>query len=359
VRDGQKTGEDLFKESNYLKGGLRMKKTLIMNLILAIVLSCLLGFSAKPWAAEFNVKFAHVLVPDTPAGKAAEMFAKLIGERTKGRIDVKVFPSGQLGNDTQIVEQVQLNTVQMGIPPTAVLGQFEPRLQLIDLPFLFPKREACYEVLDGEVGRTLLEGLSKKGFKGLVYWESGFKQLTTRGKPINSSVDLKGMKIRTMDSPLIIEQYRTWGANPVPISFGETYNALQQKVVDGQENPLISIDRMKFYEVQDYLTISNHAYLGYGVLINKKFWDGLPKDLADTVQKTIEEVRILQREESRKLDQQLIEKMQKAGIKVNYLSQEGVKEFIKASAPVYKKYESIVGKDLLDKSMQIGEKYLK
>ena len=336
-----------------------MKKMWIGTLVLGVVLSLLLGFSAVTWAAEFNIKFAHVLVPDTPAGKAAEMFAKLVGERTKGRMDVKVFASGQLGNDTQIVEQVQLNTVQMGIPPTAVLGQFEPRLQLIDLPFLFPKREACYDVLDGEVGRTLLAGLSKKGFKGLAYWESGFKQITTRGKQINGPADLKGLKIRTMDSPLIIEQYRAWGANPVPISFGETYNALQQKVVDGQENPLVSIDRMKFYEVQDFLTISNHAYLGYGVLINQKFWDGLPKDLADVFQKTMEEVRNWQREESKKLDQQLIEKMQKAGIKVNYLSQEGVKEFIKVSAPVYKKYENIVGKDLLDKSLRVGEKYLK
>ncbi len=336
-----------------------MKKMWIGTLVLGVVLSLLLGFSAATWAAEFNIKFAHVLVPDTPAGKAAEMFAKLVGERTKGRMDVKVFASGQLGNDTQIVEQVQLNTVQMGIPPTAVLGQFEPRLQLIDLPFLFPKREACYDVLDGEVGRTLLAGLSKKGFKGLAYWESGFKQITTRGKQINGPADLKGLKIRTMDSPLIIEQYRAWGANPVPISFGETYNALQQKVVDGQENPLVSIDRMKFYEVQDFLTISNHAYLGYGVLINQKFWDGLPKDLADVFQKTMEEVRNWQREESKKLDQLLIEKMQKAGIKVNYLSQEGVKEFIKVSAPVYKKYENIVGKDLLDKSLRVGEKYLK
>jgi C4-dicarboxylate-binding protein DctP len=336
-----------------------MKKSLTENLVLVVFMSILLGISTGTWAAEFNIKFAHVLVADTPAGRAAELFAKLVGERTKGRIEIKVFPAGQLGNDTQIVEQVQLNTVQMGIPPTAVLGQFEPRLQLIDLPFLFPKREACYEVLDGEVGRTLLEGLSKKGFKGLAYWESGFKQITTRGKQINGPADLKGMKIRTMDSPLIIEQYRTWGANPVPISFGETYNALQQRVVDGQENPLVSIDRMKFYEVQDFLTISNHAYLGYGVLINQKFWDGVPRDYADIFQKTMEEVRSWQREESKKLDQQLIDKMQKAGIKVNSLSQEGVKEFIKVSAPVYKKYETIVGKDLLDKSMQVGEKYLK
>ena len=300
-----------------------------MNLILAIVLSCLLGFSANTWAAEFNVKFAHVLVPDTPAGKAADRFATLIAERTKGRIEVKVFPAAQLGNDTQIVEQVQLNTVHMGIPPTAVLGQFEPRMQFFDLPFLFPKRESCYAVLDGEVGRTLLDGLSKKGFKGMVYWESGFKQFTTRGKPINRPIDLKGMKIRTMDSPLVIDQYRTWGANPVPISFGETYNALQQRVVDGQENPLISIDRMKFYEVQDYLTISDHAYLGYGVLINQKFWDGLPKDLADTVQKTIEEVRDWQREESRNWINNLIDKMEKAGIKVNHQCQEGVRSLSK------------------------------
>jgi len=336
-----------------------MTKCMVFFLILGTALFGLTFATQEANAAEFTIKFAHVLVADTPAGRAAEMFAKLVGERTKGRVEVKVFPAGQLGNDTQIVEQVQLNTVQMGIPPTAVLGQFEPRLQLIDLPFLFPKREACYEVLDGDVGKTLLDGLAKKGFKGLVFWESGFKQFTTKGKTIAGPADFKGMKIRTMDSPLIIEQYRAWGANPVPISFGETYNALQQKVVDGQENPLISIDRMKFYEVQDYLILSNHAYLGYGVIMNNKLWDGLPKDIAETFQKTIEEVRNWQREESRKQDQQLVEKMQKAGIKVQTLSSGGVKDFIKVSAPVYKKYEGIVGKDLLDKTVQVAEKYLK
>jgi C4-dicarboxylate-binding protein DctP len=310
-------------------------------------------------AAEFTAKFAHVLVADTPAGKAADRFAKLMAERTKGRMEIKVFPASQLGNDTQIVEQIQLNTVHIGIPPTAVLGQFEPRMQLFDLPFIFPTRESCYAVLDSEVGETLLDGLSKKGFKGTVYWESGFKQFTSKGKPITGPADLKGLKIRTMDSPLLIEQYRAWGANPVPISFGETYNALQQRVVDGQENPLISIERMKFYEVQDYLSISDHAYLGYAVIVNQKFWDGLPKDIQGTFQKTIEEVRDWQREESKNLSKALIDKMEKAGIKVHYVSAEAKKDFAKASAPVYKKYESVVGKDLFDKAIKIAEQHSK
>jgi len=131
-------------------------------------------------AAEFTAKYPHVLLPDTPAGRAAERFAKLINERTNGRVEIKVFPNGQLGTNTQIIEQLQMNIVQIAMPPTAILGQFEPRMQLIDLPYIFPTREACYAVLDGEAGKTLLTGLSNVGINGLGFWESGFKQFTTQ-----------------------------------------------------------------------------------------------------------------------------------------------------------------------------------
>jgi C4-dicarboxylate-binding protein DctP len=334
-------------------------KNLSMLVVFFLLLQGIVVGVREVRSAEFTAKFAHVLVADTPAGKAADRFAKLMAERTNGRMEVKVYPAGQLGNDTQIVEQIQLNTVQIGIPPTAVLGQFEPRMQLFDFPFIFPTREACYAVLDSEVGKILLDGLSKKGFKGTAYWESGFKQFTTKGKPITGPNDFKGLKIRTMDSPLLIDQYRAWGANPVPISFGETYNALQQRVVDGQENPLISIEKMKFYEVQDYLSIGDHAYLGYAVIVNQKFWDGLPKDIQATFQKTIEEVRDWEREESKNLGKSLIEKMEKAGIKVHYISAQAKKDFAAASMPVYKKYEKVVGKDLFDKATQVADQHSK
>jgi C4-dicarboxylate-binding protein DctP len=307
-------------------------------------------------AAEFSLKFAHVLVAETPAGKAAERFGALVAERTKGRVEVKVYPAGQLGNDTQIVEQVQLNTVQIGIPPTAVLGQFEPRMQIFDLPFIFPTRAATYAVLDGDIGRELLDGLDKRGFVGLAFWESGFKQLTSRGKPITKPADLTGLKVRTMDSPLIIEQFRIWGGNPVPIAFGETYNALQQGVVDAQENPLVSIDRMKFYEVQDHLTLSNHAYLGYVLLVNKAAWGRLPEDLRAVIQKIAEETRDWQRAESEKLDAQLTERMRTSGMKVHTLDDASRKEFIQISRKVHQSYEKTLTKALLDRVYAQTEK---
>jgi C4-dicarboxylate-binding protein DctP len=307
-------------------------------------------------AAEFSLRFAHVLVADTPAGKAAERFAALVAERTKGRVEVKVYPAGQLGNDTQIVEQIQLNTVQIGIPPTAVLGQFEPRMQIFDLPFIFPTRAATYAVLDGDIGRELLGGLDKRGFVGLAFWESGFKQLTSRGKPITKPADLAGLKVRTMDSPLIVAQFRAWGSNPVPIAFGETYNALQQGVVDAQENPLVSIDRMKFYEVQDHLTLSNHAYLGYVLLVNKAAWTRLPEDLRPVIQKIAEETRDWQRAESEKLDAQLTEKMRASGMKVHTLDDAGRKEFIQVSRKVHQSYEKTLTKALLDRVYAQTEK---
>ena len=310
-------------------------------------------------AAEFTAKYPHVLLPDTPAGRAAERFAKLINERTNGRVEIKVFPNGQLGTNTQIIEQLQMNIVQIAMPPTAILGQFEPRMQLIDLPYIFPTREACYAVLDGEAGKTLLTGLSKVGINGLGFWESGFKQFTTAEKPIDKPSDFKGMKIRTMDSPLIISQYRAWGANPIPIPYAETYNALQQGVADGQENPLVSIEKMKFYEVQDYITVSNHAYLGYAFCVNKEFWDKLPSDIADIFKQTADEVKNWLRVESAKTDIEVIERMKKKGTKVHYLSDGGVKAFVEASRPVHAKYEKTIGKDLLSNAQRTATKYIK
>ncbi|MDJ0951524.1 MAG: TRAP transporter substrate-binding protein [Alphaproteobacteria bacterium] len=324
-----------------------------------LVAAALLGlFTGAASAAEFTFKFAHVLNPDTPAHKGAEHLAKIAAEKSGGRIEVKIFPSGQLGNDTEIVEQVLLNTVQMGIPPTAKLGNFEPRVQLFDLPYIFPNPKAAYAVLDGPIGGTLLETLEAKGLKGVAYWESGFKQMTTNKAPILGPQALKGVKFRTMSSPLIIAQYKAWGANPVPIAFAEVYNALQQGVADAQENSLVSIDKMKFYEVQKHLTISNHAYLAYAFIVNKEAWDALPKDLQAVMETAIKAGRDVNRAETAKLSDALVAKMKEAGIQVHDMPREGVAKFVDLSKQVHKNYEGVIGKDLLDQTYKTTEQYM-
>lgn len=309
-------------------------------------------------AAEYTFKFAHILTLDTPAHMAAKHLAKIAAEKSDGRIEVKIFPSGQLGNDTEIIEQIILNTVQMGIPPTAKLGNFEPRVQLFDLPYIFPSPKAAYAVLDGPIGTKLLKTLEAKGLKGVAYWESGFKQMTTNKSPITGPEALKGIKFRTMSSPLIIAQYKAWGANPIPIAFAEVYNALQQGVADAQENSLVSIDKMKFYEVQKHLTISNHAYLAYAFIVNKKAWDALPKDLQAVMDMAIKAGRDVNRSETAKLTDSLIAKMKKAGIKVHRLSREGVVKFVDLSKKVHKNYEKIIGKELLEQTYKTTAEFM-
>lgn len=299
-------------------------------------------------AADFTMRFGHILSVNTPAHRAAERMAETVAECSGDRIEIEIHPAGALGTDTEIVEQIQLNSVQIGFPPTAVLGTIEPRMQVFDLPFIFPTPEDAYSVLDGEIGRELLVSLEQRGLKGLAYWESGFKQITSNDRPILQPSDLEGMSVRTMDSPLLINQYETWGANPVPISFAETYSSLQQGVVDAQENPLVSIDQMRFYEVQDHLTMTNHAYLGYALVMNKEAWDGLPADLQQCMIKGAEEARDWQREESRRFNETLVEKLTPE-IEIHELTDAGRQAFIEASTSVHDAYEGPVTRELLDR----------
>jgi C4-dicarboxylate-binding protein DctP len=303
-------------------------------------------------AQDYTFKFAHILTTDTPAHEAAVRLAELVEEKTDGKVAVEIFPAGELGNDTEIIEQIQVGAVDMGIPPTAKLGQFEPRMQLFDLPFIFPSREAAYTVLDGPIGDELLSTLEQQGLYGAGYWESGFKQITNNVRPIETPEDLAGIKMRTMSSPLIIEQYETWGANPIPIAFAEVYNALQQGVAEAQENSFVSIDKMKFYEVQDFLTVSNHAYLGYAFIVNKAKWDSLPEDLQASVQEAIEEARDYQRELNADLDEELKEKMLEEGLTVTELTDLEIAAFVEASKAVHDGYVDEIGVDLLSRTYE-------
>ena len=293
-------------------------------------------------------KFAHENRETVPAAKAAHLLAKLVADKTGGHFKIEIYPAGQLGKEANLIEQLQLGTVHMTFTPTAPLSNFEPRMQLIDLPFLFPSRAAAYVVLDGEVGQQLLAGLSKRGLKGLSFWESGFKQMTSSVRPILSPEDIKGQKVRTMQSPLLLEQYRDWGANPVAISFSETYNALQQGVADAQENPLVSIDSMRFYEVQKYLTLSNHGYTAFAVMANAKAYAGLPADYRKALDEAVVAARDSERAESKQLDDELLKKLS-GRMEVHELPAAGRAAFTKLSHEIHAKYAAKVTQAALDK----------
>ena len=293
-------------------------------------------------------KFAHENRETVPGAKAAHVLADEVAKRTGGHFKIEIYPAGQLGKEAQLIEQLQLGTVQMTFTPTAPLSNFEPRMQILDLPFLFPSRAAAYAVLDGPVGQELLSGLEKRGLKGLGFWESGFKQMTSAVRPILKPADLNGLKVRTMQSPMLLEQYRGWGANPVAISFSETYNALQQGIAEAQENPLVSIDSMRFYEVQKYLTLTNHGYTAFVVMTNRKAYEGLPAEYKKALDESFAVARDYERRESKKVDDELLKKLS-ATMETHELPAEGRREFVKLSRELHRKYEAKVTKALLDK----------
>ena len=318
-----------------------LKRVSVLLLVLGLVVP-----SAAMAAAKWSMKFGHDMPEDSAQHVAALKYADLVKERTKGQVEIKVFPAQQLGTDPEMVQQAHMGTLEIVLPPTAKISGFAAQLQLADLPFLFPSKEACYQVLDGPVGDKVLALLDAKGLKGVSFWESGFKQITAN-KAIRKPEDFAGMKVRVMESPLLIAQYKQVKANPVPIDFAETYNALQQGVVDAQENPLVSIVNMKFYEVQKYTMLSNHGFLGYAFLFSKKVYEGLPADIQKIMRDTARELATFERQDTARREAGYIERIKKGGSQIVTLSPQELQAFEKAFRPVHQQFAKTIGEDLL------------
>ena len=223
------------------------------------------------------IKLAHDQPESSTHHQAGVKWKELVKSRSEGKIKVQIFPSSMLGSGVQMVEQLQAGAIEAASLPTAWVAPLAPSLQVLDLPFLFPNRAAAYAVLDGPTGAAILEPLQKVNIVGVGFWESGFKQFTGNFR-IHQPSDYQGHKIRTMPAPVIQEQFKAFGAVPTTISFGELYSALQQKVVDGQENPIVTIAAMRFFEVQKHMTLSDHGFIAYVFMLNKSFLDKLPKE---------------------------------------------------------------------------------
>jgi len=330
-----------------------LKRVSVLLLVLGLVVP-----SAAMAAAKWNMKFGHDMPEDSAQHVAALKYADLVKERTKGQVEIKVFPAQQLGTDPEMVQQAQMGTLEIVLPPTAKISGFAAQLQLADLPFLFPSKEICYQVLDGPVGDKVLALLDAKGLKGVSFWESGFKQITAN-KAIRKPEDFAGMKVRVMESPLLIAQYKQVKANPVPIDFAETYNALQQGVVDAQENPLVSIVNMKFYEVQKYTMLSNHGFLGYAFLFSKKVYEGLPADIQKIMRDTARELASFERQDTARREAGYIERIKKGGSQIVTLTPQELQGFAKAFLPVHQQFAKTIGEDLLKETYANIEKLRK
>jgi len=294
------------------------------------------------------IKFSHVVAVDTPKGKAAEYFKKLAEERTKGRVKVEVFPNSALFKDGEEMEALQLGSVQMLAPSLAKFGPLGAReFEVFDLPYIFDDYQELHKVTEGPVGAALFKKLDSKGIVGLAYWDNGFKVMSAN-KPIRMPADYKGLKMRIQSSKVLGDQMKALGAIPQVMAFSEVYQALQTGVVDGTENPPSNFYTQKMQEVQKYLAVTNHGYLGYAVIANKKFWDGLPPDVRTTLEGAMKEATKYANDIAKKENDDALEAVRKTGkTEILTLTAEQKAALKKALVPVHKENESRIGKDTI------------
>ncbi|MEV4778586.1 TRAP transporter substrate-binding protein [Burkholderia sp. LMU1-1-1.1] len=312
-----------------------------------LVLSAALSFNAYA-QAPVVIKFSHVVATDTPKGQAAERFKQLAEKATNGRVKVEVYPNSQLYKDKEELEALQLGAVQMLAPSLAKFGPLGVKeFEAFDLPFIFPSKTALYNVTEGEIGKGLMKKLEPKGITGLAFWDNGFKVMSAN-KPLRVPADFKGLKLRIQSSKVLDAQMRALGANPQVLAFSEVYQALQTGVVDGTENPPSNMYTQKMHEVQKYVTVSNHGYLGYAVIVNKKFWDGLPPDIRTALDKAMKEATTFEKAIAQRDNDLALEAIKKTGkTEIYTLSVKEQAEWRKALLPVQQSMESRIGKDLI------------
>ena len=313
------------------------------------------ALSVSAGAADFVLKFSHVVSENTPKGQAALFFEKRLEELSKGKIDVQVYPSKQLYNDKAVLKAIRLNSVQMACPSFSKFGKIVPQLALFDLPFLFRDIDHLHKVQDGPVGQKLKDMVTAKGIVALDFWDNAFKQLSSSKKALIMPSDAKGQKFRIMSSKVLEAQFKAVGANPQMMPFSEVYSGLQQGVIDGQENTNSNIFTKKFYEVQTDMTLSNHGYLGYLVVMSKKFWNSLPADLQADVKQAMKEATAKERELAVELDKSQFAEVEKYAkktgkLKIHTLNKEQVQAWREAVSKIYPEFydSKKIGKDLIE-----------
>ncbi|MEO7495696.1 MAG: TRAP transporter substrate-binding protein [Massilia sp.] len=315
--------------------------------ILVATLAAAISINAHA-QAPIVIKFSHVVALDTPKGQAAERFKQLAEKATKGRVKVEVYPNSQLYKDKEELEALQLGAVQMLAPSLAKFGPLGVKeFEAFDLPYIFPSKSALYSVTEGPIGKGLLQKLEPKGITGLAFWDNGFKVMSAN-KPLHVPADFRGLKMRIQSSKVLDAQMRALGANPQVLAFSEVYQALQTGVVDGTENPPSNMYTQKMHEVQSHVTVSNHGYLGYAVIVNKKFWDGLPPDIRAALEQAMREATTFEKAIAQRDNDMAMDAIKKTGKTTIYtLSAKEQADWRKALLPVQKDMEGRIGKDLI------------
>ena len=322
------------------------KHTFMIGCLLMIGL--FMTFSATGFAAtaKYNWKLASVLPDSHPVHKALTYFADQVGETTKGEVKITVYPAGQLGQEKDYIEGVKVGAIEITKVSSAPLGQFAPSLQVVSLPFIWRNSEHQHAVLDGAIGTRLMKDLEKNGFKGLAFFDAGFRNVTTRVKPVKVPADLKGLKIRVMQSKPLIDTINAFGATAVPMGQSEVYVALQQKVIDGWENNEPTVLTFNMQEVCKYFSYTRHTSIPDILVMNKQLFDKLPKATQTAILEAAAQTVPYQQKIWAEYIDDAVKELKAKGMEFNEVT--NIADFQALAKPIYKEFEPTVGADLIE-----------
>ncbi len=316
--------------------------TAVILLIAFSLTACSPGTSEEADENQpITIKLAHVVNEKDGFHVAAVKFKELVEEQSQGNLKIEIYPNATLGDERTLIEGMQVGTIDMGVITNGPVANFLPEIAVFEMPFLFASAEEAYKILDGQVGQNILENLKGINLVGLAYAERGFRNLTNSKTPVRSPADIEGLKIRVMENPVYLDTFNALGANAVPMAWTDALTALQQKTIDGQENPINVIYSYKLNETQDYLTMSKHSYAPAVFLMSKKLFDSLSEDLQDIVKKAAQDAAAHERKDNAEQMAAQLKELEDNGMII--IEDPDLKAFQDAVKPVYEKYGSQFG----------------
>ncbi|OLO42812.1 C4-dicarboxylate ABC transporter [Alkalihalophilus pseudofirmus] len=305
---------------------------------------------------KYVLRFSHVVAENTPKGLAASMFAQLVREKTDGWVEVQVFPNAMLYEAQAEFEALMKKDIHIIAPALSEVTVLDPNWLVMDLPYVFRNEQMVEDALHGRIGELLFNSISNYGLHGITYWENSFKQVTNRIRPIINPEDIEGLSVRVMPSEALSDTYRVLGAKPRLFPFNEVYDVLSNGVVDGTENTLSNIYSKGFYRQQNYMTVSNHNYLGYAVFMNSEFWHSLPVDHQNGIIEAMNEVTVWLREHSNKINTEMLARIENSNLlEIHHQTESEKMVWKNALKPVYEKYEQIIDPELITEVTKLQE----
>ncbi|HLR12483.1 MAG TPA: DctP family TRAP transporter solute-binding subunit [Burkholderiaceae bacterium] len=322
---------------------------------LSLLVTFMLGATTAAHAKKQTLKLGHFSTAESTYGKGLYRFSEIVAEKTDGEVEIKIYNSGQLGNESQQIASLRSGIQAFFLVSSSPLTQLNPNMQILDFPGLLKDQEQAYKFLDGEAGTEILAGLEEKNLKGLAYWENGFRQFTNNRRAIESVEDFKGLKVRVIPSPMYIDMFENLGTHAVEMPFNELYTALETGIVDAQDNTMLTNEMAKFDEVQKHLTITNHIYNPMVLLVSKKIWDSLSEDVQEIIQEAALEAGQYNREVSQEAVESFIQAFEDGGVEVYRFSPEQTRAMTDMMRPAIDRYLEKLDASFIERAFKAAD----